>query len=101
MDKKLINKQIKKISNSSSLPLLIFMSVTVAGKYLLNYIYNSASYGSILKNGNVLTAIQYIVIYPILIPILLWIFYRVRGKRRNIRTSDLFAKPQRSAGFLP
>lgn len=99
MDKKQINKQIRAISSTSSLPLLIFMIVTLVGGFLRSSIYNSADFDSIFRNKNILYAIQNLVVYPVLMPILYLIFYKTRGKSQGRRLKDLFKKPERSAGW--
>lgn len=95
MDKKAINKKIWKISNSSSLTLLIFVAVTQMMSFII-YRLSDISF-HLSKNINVMA--QGIFIYLILIPALLLIFYKTRGKRTELRLQDCFAKPQRSFGL--
>lgn len=99
MNKKQINNQIRAISRTSSLPLLIFMIVTFLGGILLNYIYNSADFGSFFNNKNVIYTIQSLVIYPILMPILYLIFHKIRGKSQGKKSKSLFVKSERTAGW--
>lgn len=99
MNKKTINKEIRKISNSSSLPLLIFTAVTLLCNYIIKFLISHSSYSSILRNQNFIVAVQGIFIYLILIPVLLLIFYKTRGKNTKLRFKDCFAKPQRSFGW--
>lgn len=96
MNKKAINKEIRKISNSNSLPLLIFSAVTLLLSCIMNFLISHSSYSSILRNKNFIVAAQGIFIYLILIPVLLLIFYKTRGKNTELRFKDCFAKPQRS-----
>lgn len=95
MDNKSINKEIRKISNSSSMLLLIFSAVTLLCSCIMKILISHSSYSSILRNNNFIVAAQGIFIYLILIPVLLLIFYNTRGKHTGLRIKDCFAKPQR------
>lgn len=99
MNKKTIYKEIRKISNSSSLPLLIFLVVTLIGSIIINGIVSHSDYDSIWQSGNFAATLRYILVYPILMPVLFAIFYFVRGKKSNLRLKSCFAKPQRKIGW--
>ncbi|MCH5299591.1 MAG: CPBP family intramembrane metalloprotease [Ruminococcus sp.] len=99
MDKKLRNKEIRKISSSSSLPILIFTIVTIVGSYLIKYVFNNAVAGSIWTKSVFQYVFIQIIIYPVLMPILYFVFYKHRGKSQNMRLRQTLKKPQRSVGW--
>ena len=99
MDKKLRNKEIRKISSSSTLPILIFTIVTIVGSYLIRYVFNNADAGSIWTNGVFQYAFIVIIIYPVLMPILYFVFYKHRGNSQKMRLRQTLVKPQRSVGW--
>lgn len=99
MNKRAINKEIRKISNSSSLPLLIFTVVTLLCNYIMEFLISHSSYSSVLRNQNFIVASHGIFIYLILIPVLLLIFYKAREKNTGLRLKDCFSKPKRSFGW--
>lgn len=97
--KKMINKKIRKISNSSSLLLLIFIAVTQSCDYIMGVVISRSSYSSVLRNQNFIAASTGIFVYLILIPVILLIFYKTQGKQTGLKIKDCFAKPQRSLGW--
>ncbi len=99
MDNKLRNREIRRISSSSTLPILIFTVVTIIGEILLRYIVNNAEAGSILTKSVFQYILIQIIIYPILMPILYLVFYKYRGKSKNMRLKQTLVKPRRSVGW--
>lgn len=99
MNNKGINRQIRKISNSNSLLLLIFLAVTTIGSILLKTLIVKSGYGSIWQNPKFTYSLTYIAVYLILIPLLLLIFSKTAGKRENLTYKDTFQKPKRSFGW--
>ena len=99
MNNKAINKQIRKISNSNSLLLLIFLALTVIGSILLKTLIVKSKYGSIWQNPKFTYALTYIAVYLILIPLLLLIFSKTAGKRENLTYKSTFRKSERSFGW--
>ena len=80
MDEKSTNKQIRQISNSNSLLLLIFTVATTALGILSKYISQISGYGSIWQNPKFIHIIKYVFVYLILIPLLLIIFSKTTEK---------------------
>lgn len=94
-----INKEIRKISNSSSLLLLVFVVITQLCDYIIGVVISHSSYSSVLRNKNFIAASTGIFVYLILIPVILLLFYKTRGKHTELKIKDCFAKPQRSFGW--
>ena len=99
MDKKLRNKEIRKISSSSTLPILIFTIFIIVGSCLINCVINNAEAGSVWTNSAFQTILMDIIMYPVLMPILYFVFYKHRGKSQNMRLRQTLVKPQRSVGW--
>lgn len=99
MSNKAINKQIRKISNSNSFLLLIFLAVTTIGSILLQILIVKTGYGSIWHNPKFTYSLTYIAVYLILIPLLLLIFSKTAGKRENLTYKTTFRKSERSLGW--
>ncbi|MCH5297307.1 MAG: CPBP family intramembrane metalloprotease [Ruminococcus sp.] len=97
MNKKLINKQIRKISTSTTLPVLAFLIAMTAISISLSFLISSAPYGSILRDDGFLNLIVYILLYLICIPLIVLIFQKTKGNKVGIKLSSLFRKPQKSA----
>lgn len=99
MNKKQINKTIRQVSNTSSLPLLIFLIISFSVSFLLDFLVNNADYDSPLRNSWVYILIFYLVVYPITMPIIYLVFNKTRGKNTGITIKSSFGKKQRSAGW--
>lgn len=94
-----VSKQIRKISTDSSLLLLIFLAVTQAGRIGLFYLTRGSDYDSLLRNDSFFTMLCYLLIYPLLMPLLFLIYNKRAGKKNGIRLKNTFCKPQRSFGW--
>lgn len=100
-DRKSVNREVRKISNTSFLPVLIFLILDVP--YILfrdniNSILESISIIPI--NDSAVKFIQYIYLYLLVIPLSLFVFQIVQGKRNNYRILDNYRKPQKSFGWV-
>ncbi len=100
MDNKSINKEIRKISNFSSLPIALFLvliNVVIAGYSLLMKWLSGMGI-------NIPQDIQYFIIYTlqyvgVALPCIL-IFYRTRKKTTGLSLKNCFNKPAMSAGWI-
>lgn len=99
MDKKSTNKQIRQISNSNSLLLLIFTVATTALGILSKYISQISGYGSIWQNPKFIHIIKYVFVYLILIPLLLIIFSKTTAKREKLSYKSVFKKSEKPFGW--
>lgn len=97
MKEKSINKQIRKISNSTTLPILIFLLAAILIKYPILFLVNIASDTSLLKDSGFINLILYIFLYLICIPLIALIYQKTKGNKVGIKFSSLYKKPQKSA----
>ena len=94
-----VSKQIRKISADSSLLLLIFLAVTEAGRFGIFLLVKGSDYFSVFRDDSFLTLISYLLVYPVLMPVLFFIYNKRAGKENGIRLKNTFRKPQRSFGW--
>lgn len=97
MNKKLINKQIRKISTSTSLPVLAFLIATYIISIPLKFLASSAPYGSIFRDYGFINLILYIALYLICIPLIALVYQKVKGNKVGLKLSSLYKEPQKSA----
>ena len=97
MNNKTINRQIRKISTSTTLPILVFLIAANVFKYPLLFFSGIAPENSILKDNGFLNLIIYIFMYLIIIPLIALIFQKVKGNKVGIKLSSLYTKPKKSA----
>ena len=100
MQKKLINKEIRRISTFSSLPLLIFTLVFLATSILAGIIVDTLGDYSIAVKKEHLTLITYTVIYGLGLFCPTLLFYAIRRKKTGRRLGRAFRKPQMSWGWI-
>lgn len=97
MDKKTINRQIRKISTSAALPILAYLIAANVFKFLLLFLSGIAPEHSVFKDRGFLNLINYILMYPICIPLIALTYQKVKGNKVGIKLSSLYRKPQKSA----
>lgn len=100
MVNKQINKQIRSISNRSSLLLLIFFAIDVPLKALLRYVYNYAPYGSVWQNEKLIFLLMEVGNYAIIFPVVFLVYYKCLNRKNGLRLKDTFQKSRRSKGWL-
>lgn len=93
------SKQIRRISTENSLLLLIFVVVTEAFRFLLPIITKGTGFDSLLRNGDFMNFLSSFFIYPFLMPVLYFIFYKMSGKKNGLTLKSTFRKPERSFGW--
>ncbi|MCQ4023029.1 MULTISPECIES: CPBP family intramembrane glutamic endopeptidase [unclassified Ruminococcus] len=100
MDNKKINKEVRKISSFSSLPLLCFVLayilMTLGFNALMVYLNNN----SVSVDTGLMTLIAYIILYLLVIPTSMLLFYRTRGRKTGQTLKSCFTKPKKSAGWI-
>lgn len=97
MNKKLINKQIRKISTSTTLPVLAFLIVMTVLNFTLIIMKNRIPYGSIFRDSGFINLLLYVLLYLICIPLIALVFQKSKGNKVGIKLSSLYKKPQKSA----
>ena len=101
MEKKSINREIRKISNISSLPILVYY---VLSFLLLNlakpHIFTLLRRSGVTVTENFDSFIQYITIYLVIFPLAIIAFKVIRGKNNQIKLKSCFCKPERSIGWI-
>lgn len=100
MDNKSINKEIRKVSNFSSLPIALFLAlmgiVQIVYPLFMGWLYKMGIY--------IPQDIQYFFIYTlqyvgVALPCIL-IFYRTRKKTTGLTLKNCFKKPEMSTGWI-
>lgn len=97
MNKKSINKQIRKISTSTTLPVLTFLIVMNIVKFTIKILSTSVPYNSIFKDSGFLNLLFYVLLYLICIPLIALVFQKAKGNKVGVNLSSLYKKPQKSA----
>ncbi len=100
-DRKSVNREIRRISNTSFLPVLIFLVLDISYILFRNNINSILESISIIPiNDSAVKFIQYIYMYLLVIPLSILAFQIVQGKRNNYRILDNYRKPQKSFGWV-
>lgn len=100
MDKKLINKQIRGISNRGALLLVVFCAAVVLIRIFRGYMYRISEYGSMWQNPKFIAAVTIVLQFAVLYPLLFLLYYKCLNKQNGLRLSGAFKKSQRSKGWL-
>lgn len=102
MDSKIMHKEIRKISNISSLPVLVYCVLyVVLLRYALFYLFEFLRRSfNINATGNLEVFAQYIVAYLIIIPLGMLFFHLFKKKDERIRLKGIFSKPQKGALWI-
>ncbi len=96
-----INREIRKISNTSSLPILVYCILSLL---LLNFV-KPHIFTILRRNGVTVTEnfdsfIQCITLFLVIFPLGILIFKIVKGKNNQIKLKEGFCKPKRSFGWI-
>ncbi len=100
MDKKQINKEIRKISNSSFLPALLFVVFVYGFMFCFKLVIKLLSESGVFVNDDIVYLIAYTIQFAIVIPLILLIFYKTRGKKTGLKLKTAFQKPKMSAWWI-
>lgn len=96
-----INREIRKISNISSLPIFVYY---VLSFLLLNlakpHIFILLRRSGITVTENFDIFIQYITIYLVIFPLAIIAFKVIKEKNNQIKLKSCFCKPERSIGWI-
>lgn len=100
MEKKLVNREIRKVSNFSTLPVLIFMILQEASRLLISYIIHVLEINGIMPDSSVMVIISYTALYVVGGGIAIFTFYKTRSKSTGLRLRQALCKPQKSIGWI-
>lgn len=100
MDNKLINKEIRKVSNYSSLPIAVFILliniIVIAFAPIIRWLSSLGIYVSEDVQHFILYSVQYLVVASIAIAV----FYFTRKKTTGLTFKSCFKKPAMSEGWI-
>lgn len=92
-EKKKIKKDIRNASNANSIALLIFMGGMFLSSILVNIAVPFVAGRFNDSYERLAEFLLYILIYPVLFPIMLGVFYKTRGRKENMILRDCIKKP--------
>ncbi len=100
MDKKSRNREIRRISSSVSLTLIVYFILYTALNVGIQLVLDILSHNRIIPDAGILNLIVYSLLYLIIVPISLLCFYKLFGRKSGYRFSDCLKKPERSVGWV-
>ena len=100
MDKKVINKQIRSVSNRGSMLLVVFIAFVIPIRLLMNYLYNSGGYGSIWQDSKFISAFSQAGLFLIVYPVLYFLYYKYLNRQNGLRLRGVFVSSRRSKGWI-
>lgn len=100
MNNKLINREIRTLSNYSSLPLLCFVILSQMSSYFVYFIFDLLKGTEIGNDYGFKMLISYCVVYLVVMPLILLIFSELRGKRVALSLKTCFVKPAKPVGWV-
>lgn len=100
MDKKSINKQIRGISNRGALLLVIFCAVVALFMFFRSFMYRVSEYGSMWQDPKIIWSLSNALLFFVLYPLLLLLYYKCLNRQNGLRLSGAFKKSQRSKGWI-
>lgn len=100
MHNKDINKLIRQISNYSSLPLLFYLIMFEISGCFLQFLFYLFEENSVMADAGLQSLITYIVIYLMIFPVSMFLFYKLKGRKNNFRLNSCLKKPKRSVGWI-
>lgn len=100
MENKTINKQIRAVSNRSSLLIIIFLAITIPVRFLFRYLGQNGSDDSLWRNSAFVTFLSYLGLCLVVYPIILLVYYKLLNRSNGLRLKDVFTKSQRSKRWL-
>lgn len=100
MDNKEKNKSIRQISNYNSLPLLCYLILFEISGFFLHLLFYFFEDNSVMDDTGLQRLITYIVIYLLIFPVSMALFYKLKGIKNNFRLNSCLKKPERSAGWI-
>ncbi len=100
MNNKIINKEIRKLSNTSSLPVLVFLFAMLAMQIVVIFGVSILESFGISVAEDVLNLVLYIILDLIITPTCLFIFLKTRGQKVGLTIRSSFAKPKMPVSWI-
>lgn len=100
MDNKFINKEIRKVSNFSSLPVLIFIALSFVVQYSFAFATKSLNELGLSLNEDILYIILYCLQYFVIAGASMLIFFLARRKSTGLTLTSTFRKPQMPKSWI-
>ena len=101
MEKKSINREIRKISNISSLPILVYCILSFLFlNFVKPHIFTILRRNGVTVTENFDSFIQFITLFLVIFPLAIIAFKVVKGKNNPIKLKACFCKPKRSIGWI-
>lgn len=95
------NKNIRAISNTSSLPILVhYVLYVVLLEFARPQILSLMRKSGIITTDNFDLFLQYFTIYFIIFPVTMLLFYITRGRNNKIQIKQCFHKPEKSIRWI-
>ncbi len=100
MNNKIINKEIRKLSNASSLPVLLFLIAMIVAQFAVAFGVTLLEPFGLNVSDEGLTLALYIIMDLIVTPLCILAFYIARGKKAGITIRNSFVKPKMPASWI-
>ncbi len=99
-DNRLINKQIRRISNTTTLPLLLYIVMYILTiQFLPQLITNPLQSFGIGLSDRTEILIKYILMYLLILPLGMLLLRLTQRSNKDVRLAHCFKKPQKSFGW--
>lgn len=100
MNNKLINREIRSLSNHSSLPLLMFVILSELSSFIVYLIFDLLKGNSLGQDEGFEMFVAYCLIYLVVMPLIILMFSEMRGKRVGLSIKSCFVRPAKPAGWV-
>lgn len=95
-----INRQIRKVSNTTSLPVLLFALGMLVFSALAGILFEAIERAGVPLYSETKTLLLYSAVYIVGGGIAVLIFYLTRSKETGLRLGQVFCKPKQSPGWI-
>ena len=100
MNPSIVNQQIRKVSNTTALPVLIFALGQLVFGTIAGVIFTVMERSGIALSDEMKSLILYSAVYIVGGGIAVLVFYLVRSKETGLRLGQVFQKPKQSVGWI-
>jgi len=87
-------KELRRGANASGIALLAFYALVYGGSWLLSTILNANFTGTENQREDLYGFLAYTMQYPVIVPLVLLIFWMICGRRTGQRLREVFCKPK-------
>ena len=99
MDKKQTHREIRRVSNFSSLPILFYTVTVFVFSRMISGLFALARENGVLLTGSQKMLIGYSVQYLVILTASIALLYLTRSRATGLRPMQVFCKPKQSAGW--